>query len=161
MSNPREFLNNSVISPSLLPAILGKKTLWNMENTKWAETKGGTYSSASVVAVVSLSYTPLFTGSTIYYAAWINGLTTWQGYIYYPTAYKNGVDVSSWQYFRGSGSPGSGYTIVSHGTQMITEFANPAVGTAISFVVNIASSGNGSYPYYNGHAGIVAWEVVG
>ena len=87
MSNPREFLNNSVISPSLLPDILGKKTLWNMENTKWAETKGGTYSSASVVAVVSLSYTPLFTGSTIYYAAWINGACT-MVYNYYPTAHK-------------------------------------------------------------------------
>ena len=159
MSNLREFLNNSVVSPSLLPDILGKKTLWNMENTKWAETKGGTYSSASVVAVVSLSYTPLFTGSTIYYAAWINGVCTLPGYIYYPTAYKNGVDVSSWFYFRVTGD--NGYYDGSQGTQMITAFANPAVGTAISFVVNIASSGNGSYPYYNGHAGIVAWEVVG
>ena len=159
MSNLREFLNNSVISPSLLPAILGKKTLWNMENTKWAETKGGTYSSASVVAVVSLSYTPLFTGSTIYYAALINGLTTWQGYTYYPTAYKNGVDVSSWQKFMVTND--ASYPNGSQGTQMITAFANPAVGTAISFAVNIASSGNGSYPYYNGHAGIVAWEVVG
>ena len=159
MSNPREFLNNSVISPSLLPAILGKKTLWNMENTKWAETKGGTYSSASVVAVVSLSYTPLFTGSTIYYAAWINGLTTWQGYNYYPTAYKNGVDVSSWAYFKAGGA--TTYPQLGQNCNMITAFANPAVGTAISFAVNIVSSGNGSYPYYNGHAGIVAWEVVG
>ena len=158
MSNPREFLNNSVISPSLLPDILGKKTLWNMENTKWAETKGGAYSSASVVAVVSLSYTPLFTGSTIYYAAWINGVCT-MVYVYQPTAYKNGVDVSSWQKFQVTGD--NGYYDGSQGTQMITAFANPAVGTAISFVVNIASSGNGSYPYYNGHAGIVAWEVVG
>ena len=159
MSNPREFLNNSVISPSLLPAILGKKTLWNMENTKWAETKGGTYSSASVVAVVSLSYTPLFTGSTIYYAAWINGLTTWQGYNYYPSAHKNGVDVSSWAYFKAGGQ--TTYPVLGQNCNMITAFANPAVGTAISFAVNIVSSGNGSYPYYNGHAGIVAWEVVG
>ena len=158
MSNPREFLNNSVISPSLLPDILGKKTLWNMENTKWAETKGGTYSSASVVAVVSLSYTPLFTGSTIYYAAWINGACT-MVYNYYPTAHKNGVDVSTWQKFQLTGD--GGYNNGSQGTQMITAFANPAVGTAISFVVNIQSSGNPSYPYYNGHAGIVAWEVVG
>ena len=130
-----------------------------MENTKWAETKGGTYSSASVVAVASLSYTPLFTGSTIYYAAWINGLTTWQGYNYYPSAYKNGVDVSSWVYFKAGGQ--TTYPQLGQNCNMITAFANPAVGTAISFVVNIASSGNGSYPYYNGHAGIVAWEVVG
>ena len=162
MSNPRDFLNNQIGSGSLLSSLLGQRNLWNMQNLKWAETKGGAYSNSTPVAVVSLSYIPLFTGSTIYYAAWINGLTTWQGYVYPVTANKNGVDVSSWGYFRGAGHPGSGYSIVDCGCKMITSFANPASGTAISLTVNVhMNSSNPSYPFANGHAGIVAWEVVG
>ena len=161
MSNPRDFLNNPIASDSLLSSLLGQRNLWNMQNLKWAETKGGTYSSNSVVAVASLSYIPLITGSTIYYAAWINGLTTWQGYVYYPSAYKNGADVSSWTYFRTGGNPYSGYNVACSCADMVTSFANPASGTAISFSVNIQSSGNPTYPFYNGQTGIVAWEIVG
>ena len=160
MSNPRDFLNNPIASGSLLSSLLGQSNLWNMQNLKWAETKGGTYSNNTPVAVASLSYIPLFTGSTIYYAAWINGRVMWYGYVYYPSAFKNGVDVSSWQYFRSTGGDPS-YPDASQGTSMITSFANPASGTAIALSVNIQSSGNPTYPYYNHHAGVVAWEVVG
>ena len=125
---------------------------------KWAQTKGGTYGSTSAATVVSLSYTPLFTGSTIYYAAWINGMTSHQGVNYYVNALKNGVDVSSWVYFKGHGPP-EHYLQYMAATKMITTFANPASGTAISLSVTVAAYPD--FPFYNGHTGILAWEIVG
>ena len=132
-----------------------------MQNMKWASTKGGSYASTSVMVIASLSYIPLFTGSTIYFAGWISG-SIYAGINYYLSAYKNGVDISGWGYFKFSGYDAgqSGYNLGSQETSMVTSFANPASGTAIALSVNI-SAYHAPYQFNNGNSGLVVWEVVG
>ncbi len=59
---------------------------------------------------------------------------------------------------KNSGKFNTGYNQAYQCADMITTFANPASGTAISLYVTVV--GNPDWPFYNGHTGIVAWEVV-
>lgn len=153
--NSRETLNNPISNNSLKINVSS-----DIRNFKTTYGNSGTYSANSIAVALTLSHTPKYVGSTVVVQWQASGNITWAGYNYYCYFCRNSVIAPGSQLLLKNTGPTGVQDYGHFGVGTTYNYANSANLVAISYTIEVISSGNGLYPLYFQSGSISAWEQL-